>query len=197
MTDLTYCYMHMTSYNLLTLNTIETDDYFMDDLQEEEVQVPKEMRPPDIEESEALPSQIHPSYLYGNPFSLKHPASGPRLYRDPHSRALFQDSAYGKGGKNNNLQWKDLALRELLPVDEAKEEAEKAAQARKMASGATPTNAGGQQPPNPPPGPDQTVDEEEEDEEENDENETGGEEGESEGEDQNVEGESSYEEEEE
>ncbi|KZT21200.1 hypothetical protein NEOLEDRAFT_793973 [Neolentinus lepideus HHB14362 ss-1] len=196
MTDLTYCYMHMTPYDLLTINTIETESYLSDTLQEEQVEVPKEMRPPDIEESEALPSQIHPSYLYGNPFSLKHPASRPRLYRDPHSRSLFQDSAYGKGGKNDNLQWKDLALSELLPVNEVKEEADKAAQARRMASGATPGNSGGQQPPDPPPGPDQTVDEEEEDEEENDENESGGEEDESAGEDANMDGESSYDEDE-
>ena len=35
------------------------------------------------------------------------------------------------------LRWKDLALDILLPVDKEKEDAEKAAHARKMASGAT------------------------------------------------------------
>jgi len=44
---------------------------------------------------------------------------------------------YAGGGVNGTLRWKDLALDILLPVDKEKEEAEKAAHARKMASGAT------------------------------------------------------------
>ncbi len=44
------------------------------------------------------------------------------------------------------LRWKDLALDILLPVDKEKEDAEKAAHARKMASGAT-ANANQYQPP--------------------------------------------------
>jgi len=44
---------------------------------------------------------------------------------------------YAGGGINGTLRWKDLALDILLPVDKEKEEAEKAAHARKMASGAT------------------------------------------------------------
>lgn len=55
---------------------------------------------------------------------------------DPTSRALFEDMGYAGGGANGSLRWKDLALNILLPIDHAKEEAEKAAQARKMASGA-------------------------------------------------------------
>ena len=38
-----------------------------------------------------LPSQVHPSYPYGNPLSIKHPASLPRRPYDPASRALFED----------------------------------------------------------------------------------------------------------
>jgi hypothetical protein len=56
---------------------------------------------------------------------------------DPTSRALFEDMGYAGGGVNGTLRWKDLALDILLPVDKEKEEAEKAAHARKMASGAT------------------------------------------------------------
>ena len=43
------------------------------------------------------------------------------------------------GGVNGALRWKDLALDELMPIDEEKEEAKKAMQARKMASGTTNT----------------------------------------------------------
>ena len=43
----------------------------------------------------------------------------------------------GGGGSNGNLRWTDLALNDLLPIDEEKEEAQRAIQARKMASGAS------------------------------------------------------------
>lgn len=78
---------------------------------------------------------------------------------------------YGSRGINGALRWKDLAMDELLPVDETKEEAKRAMQARKMASGAShhnPQPSHHQAPQNPP---DQTMDEE--DEEENNENESG------------------------
>ena len=84
-----------------------------------------------------LPSEVHPSYPFGNPNSIKHPASRPRRPWDPSSRALFEDMGYAGGGVNGNLRWKDLALDVLLPVDEEKELAERAAHARKMASGIT------------------------------------------------------------
>ena len=70
-----------------------------------------------------LPSQVHPSYPYGNPTHVKHPASLPRRPYDPSSRALFEDMGYAGGGVNGSLRWKDLALDLLLPVDEEKEEA--------------------------------------------------------------------------
>ena len=56
---------------------------------------------------------------------------------------------YTGGGVNGALRWKDLALDILLPVDEEKEMAEKAAHARKMASGIT------SHPPHPPQQPQQ------------------------------------------
>jgi hypothetical protein len=43
---------------------------------------------------------------------------------------------YGGGGVNGALRWKDLALNRILPLNEEKEEMERAAQARKMANGA-------------------------------------------------------------
>ncbi|PSS35506.1 hypothetical protein PHLCEN_2v1531 [Hermanssonia centrifuga] len=73
---------------------------------------------------------------------------------------------YAGGGVNGSLRWRDLALDMLLPVDEEKEQAERAAHARKMASG----TAGGHVPPQPAQAlQDQTL--EEEDDDENDENE--------------------------
>ena len=85
--------------------------------------------------SAVLPSQVHPSYPYGNPTSLKHPAARPRKPTDLTSRALFSDLSYAGGGANGALRWRDLALDKLLHVDQEKEEASRAAFARKMASG--------------------------------------------------------------
>lgn len=115
---------------------------------------------------EVLPSHIHPSYPYGNPTNIKHPAARPRVPYDPTSRALFEDMGYAGGGVNGTLRWKDLALDILLPVDKEREEAEKAAHARKMASG---TTANHYQPASQPP---ETAAEEgdADDENENDEN---------------------------
>ncbi|KAI9057644.1 hypothetical protein FKP32DRAFT_1660693 [Trametes sanguinea] len=164
MTDLTYCYLHMTSYDIEVLDTIGTPDYLNGDLSVDDVDIAQHMRPPNPEESEVLPSQVHPSYPYGNPLSIKHPASLPRRPYDPASRALFEDMGYGGGGVNGSLRWKDLALDLLFPVDQAREEAERAAQARKMASG----TASNHPPPQAPPPPEQTVDEEEIENDEND-----------------------------
>jgi len=130
------------------------------------------MAPPNPDDSDVLPSQVHPSYPYGNPTHIKHPASRPRPPYDPSSRALFEDMGYAGGGINGTLRWKDLALERLLPVDEEKEEAARATQARKMASGTVPNHN--------PPAPQapqgqttvaaQTTDEEDDSEDTNDEN---------------------------
>jgi len=115
-----------------------------------------------------LPSQVHPSYPYGNPTNIRHPAARPRPPYDPTSRALFEDMGYGGGAVNGALRWKDLALEQLLPVDEEKEEMKRAAEARKMANVATAQvhHPPPQPPPPPPDAADQTLEEEEEEEEE-------------------------------
>ena len=120
---------------------------------------------------QVLPSQVHPSYPYGNPTNIRHPAARPRPPYDPTSRALFEDMGYAGGGINGALRWRDLALDVLLPVDEEKEEAQRAAQARKMASGAT-TNQPPVQPQQQQMQQDQIIDEDDEDDDddENDEN---------------------------
>jgi len=120
-----------------------------------------------------LPSQVHPSYPYGNPTNIKHPAARPRPPYDPTSRALFEDMGYGGGGVNGALRWKDLALDRILPVNEKKEEMERAAQARKMANCAANQPQQPQLRVSPQPDPaDQTIEDEEEEEDstEHDEN---------------------------
>lgn len=87
-----------------------------------------------------MPSQVHPSYPYGNPTNIKHPAARPRRPADFSSRALFSDLSYAGGGVNGALRWRDLALEQLLPVDRAREEAARAALARKLASGSGQSN---------------------------------------------------------
>lgn len=59
---------------------------------------------------------------------------------DPNSRAIYDDTgasgtAGGVGNVNVGMVWKDLALDILLPVDPVKEEAARAAKARRLANG--------------------------------------------------------------
>ncbi|KAJ7095473.1 hypothetical protein C8R43DRAFT_1049369 [Mycena crocata] len=165
----------MSTYDLQVIDTLESSDYLKGELASDDLNIPAHMVPPDPDDSDILPSQAHPSYPYGNPTNVKHPASRPRPPYDPSSRALFEDMGYDGGGVNGALRWRDLATEHLLPVDEEKEEAKRAIEARKMASGATnptaPQGGMGQE--------DQTA--EEEDEEENDENENEDEDEESDG----------------
>ncbi|KAI0048740.1 hypothetical protein FA95DRAFT_1582084 [Auriscalpium vulgare] len=157
----------MTQNDLKVLDTIGTSEYLKGDLSDNEMDIPSHMVPPNPDDSDILPSHVHPSYPYGNPTNIKHPAARPRVPYDPTSRALFEDMGYAGGGVNGTLRWKDMALDILLPVDQEKEEAERAAHARKMASGAA---ANHHQPSQQPP-PEEVTMEEEEADDENDENE--------------------------
>ncbi|KAJ7229153.1 hypothetical protein GGX14DRAFT_530735 [Mycena pura] len=154
----------MSTYDLQVLDTLETPDYLKGEAITDDLHIPAHMVPPDPDDSDILPSQAHPSYPYGNPTHVKHPAARPRPPYDPSSRALFEDMGYDGGGVNGALRWRDLAMAHLLPVDEEKEEAKRAVEARKMASGASNAPA-----PQAGMGADQTGEEDEE--EENDENE--------------------------
>jgi len=164
MTDLTYSYIHMTRHDLLVLDTIETPEYMKGDLSDDELDIPPHLIPPNPDESDMLPSQVHPSYPYGNPNNIKHPSAKPRQAYGLLSRALFEDMSIGGGGTNGTLRWTDLALDELLPVDEEKEEAQRAMQARKMASGTSNNHPQSQQPQ---PAQVQPEDDEDEDEDDN------------------------------
>ncbi|KDR68018.1 hypothetical protein GALMADRAFT_231656 [Galerina marginata CBS 339.88] len=173
MTDLTYCYLHMTRNDLLILDTVDTAEYMPGELSDDELDIPSHLVPPNPDDSDMLPSQVHPSYPYGNPTHIKHPSAKPRPGYDPGSRALFEDMGYAGGGVNGTLRWRDLGLDDLLPVDEDKEEAKRAMQARKMASGASNNNPQAQQQQHAPQGQQGQLNEDEEDdedEEENDEN---------------------------
>ncbi|EIN09444.1 hypothetical protein PUNSTDRAFT_43835 [Punctularia strigosozonata HHB-11173 SS5] len=130
----------MSSREVHALDTIETADYIEGDLPDEEVDVPSHLIPPNPDDSDVLPAHVHPSYPYGDPKNIKHPASKPRIPHDRGSRALFEDMGYASSGVAGSLRWNDLALDTLLPVDREREEIEKATQARKMASGATSNN---------------------------------------------------------
>lgn len=123
-----------------------------------ELEIPPHMVPPNPDDSESailphsvylfpnfvlvLPSHIHPSYPYGNPTNLNHPAALPNIASEP-LRALYQDIGYSGENINATLRWKELGLDLLLPVNQAKEEAVRAAVARKMASGAAQNHAHG------------------------------------------------------
>ncbi|KAG1877368.1 hypothetical protein F4604DRAFT_1924446 [Suillus subluteus] len=156
----------MTEHDLKVLDTIDSPEYISGELSDDELDIPAHMIPPNPDDSDILPSQVHPSYPYGNPTNIKHPASRPRPPYDPTSRALFEDMGYGGGGVNGSLRWRDLALDRLLPVNEEKEEMKRAAEARKMANGATSQPQQQQQQPPPQAGAgDQTIDEEDEEEE--------------------------------
>ncbi|TRM64184.1 hypothetical protein BD626DRAFT_494073 [Schizophyllum amplum] len=197
MTDLTYCYLHMTKNDILVLDTLETPDYLGEDLinkgdsgDEDELDIPEALIPPNPEDQDQLPDQIHPSYPYGNPLSIKHPSSRPQEAGDITKRGVYE--ALGYPGYHTDLQdsnvWRELALDELFPVDEHHEMAARQTQARKIASGATAQGATtNPQPtaPAPPPLPgvnNATATTDEEDEEDEDEEEEEGE-GEEEGED--------------
>ncbi|KAH0836470.1 hypothetical protein J3R83DRAFT_8079 [Lanmaoa asiatica] len=166
----------MTEHDLKVIDTIDSLEYISGEMSDDDLDIPAHMIPPNPDDSDILPSQVHPSYPYGNPTNIKHPAARPRPPYDPTSRALFEDMGYGGGGVNGALRWKDLALERLLPVDEEKEEMKRAAEARKMANGATGQAHHHHPPPQPPPPPadaaDQTIEEEEEEEEGEGENST-------------------------
>ncbi|KAH8110998.1 hypothetical protein DFH11DRAFT_1880142 [Phellopilus nigrolimitatus] len=123
MSDLTFCHLHMTNRDMLIFETFENPStYLSGELSDEELEIPAHEVPPNPDDSDVLPSQVHPSYPYGNPTNLKHPAARPRKPTDLSSRALFADLSYAGGGVNGALRWRDLALDSLLPVDKEHEE---------------------------------------------------------------------------
>ncbi|ELU43547.1 beta-xylosidase [Rhizoctonia solani AG-1 IA] len=129
---------------------------------------------------DSLPSQVHPSYPYGNPTKPSHPVAFEPLGRGS-SRAYYDDMRFERLRRLDRLRWTNLALDLLLPIDHEREEALKAAAARKAASGAAANNNSG----NGGADADQATTDETEAEEEGEQDEEEGEDGE--GEDEDVE----------
>ena len=73
---------------------------------------------------------------------------------------------FAGGGVNGQFRWKELALDQLLPIDEEREEQKRAAQARKMATGSTSHAPTTQRNPAQAEGGDDDEDDEDEDDEE-------------------------------
>lgn len=69
-----------------------------------------------------LPSVVHPSCLFGDPLSIKRPASRPKRLFESSSRALFGDTVLLRAGVNDFLRWKEPELDTLLPVNEEGDE---------------------------------------------------------------------------
>lgn len=103
---------------------------------------------------------MHTSYPYGNPTKLSHPAAlgtYPFGLGDAH---LYAQLSYDASAQRapSSLRWDDEGLDELLPVDPRKVEAERAARARKGATGAAQNSSAGPPPPPPPPAEGEPVD---------------------------------------
>lgn len=77
---------------------------------------------------------MHISYPYGDPTKLNHPSAQANRPLFPNSRTIYDDGG-SEPNVNVSLIWKELALEYLLPTDPAKEEAERAAMARRLANG--------------------------------------------------------------
>ncbi|KDQ13012.1 hypothetical protein BOTBODRAFT_175888 [Botryobasidium botryosum FD-172 SS1] len=133
MTDLSFCYLHMTDDQLASLDFFD-DEEFMADLGKDNIEVPEHLVPPDPDDGDNLPSQVHPSYPYGNPTRTSFPAYNAAPL-GPITRSLYEDARFMEGSNNGHLRWGDIALDRLLPVDPRKVEADKAASARRAANG--------------------------------------------------------------
>ncbi|CAG8523306.1 15187_t:CDS:2 [Acaulospora colombiana] len=129
----------MTEAEIDSLEHLDDADYWDYAISDEELQIPPYMIPPDPDDNDCLPSSVHISYPYGDPTRLTHPATQPNRVVDPNSRALYDEQG-GIASVNTGLLWKDLALDLLLPHNPAKEEAARAAKARRLANGAQQTD---------------------------------------------------------
>ncbi|KAG8922619.1 hypothetical protein FRC03_011555 [Tulasnella sp. 419] len=119
---------------------------FFDELEErsiigrvdtEDIEIPAGAMPPDPDDGDNLPSQIHPSFPYGNPFKDKGLATSALPTNPMSTRTLYEDAEFEGVGLKNKRKWKDLGLNMLLPPDTQTEEEAKAKAARQANSAAT------------------------------------------------------------
>ncbi|EJU03519.1 hypothetical protein DACRYDRAFT_114904 [Dacryopinax primogenitus] len=132
------------------LQQIDDDLDAMDyGLEFEEVEVPVEFLPPEPDDEDRLPSQIHPSYPYGNPTKAPHPSTAGTVPMGIlGARALFEDVAVERKGFQTRPNWTDLGLDQLYRADPERVEAAAAAAARhtNQANPQAPNNGDVQQP---------------------------------------------------
>jgi len=132
MTDLGYCYLHMSSARVKVMDLFEEMDETssIGKVDEDDIEIPLDAMPPDPDEGDNLPSQIHPSFPYGNPFKDKTLLASSSTRHGMSTKALYEDAAYEGAGRKNKLRWKDLGMDMLLPPDPVKDEEAKARAAR-------------------------------------------------------------------
>jgi len=171
MTDLAYCYLHMTPARIATLDFFEEleETSTIGNVDDDEIEIPIGAMPPDPDDGDNLPSQIHPSFPYGNPFKDKTLIATAFTTHGMSTRALYEDAEYEGVGRKSRRRWKDLGLDMLLPPDTIKEEEARAKAARNSVHTSSRRVE-------PVPGPPQEEDEEGEEDEENGEEDEDGEE---------------------
>ncbi|KAG8855403.1 hypothetical protein FRB96_007061 [Tulasnella sp. 330] len=132
MTDLTYCYLHMTSARIAAMDFFDELDETssIGKVDEDEIEIPIGAMPPDPDDGDNLPSQIHPSFPYGNPFKDKTLIATAFTRHGMSTRALYEDAEFEGVGRRSTRRWKDLGLDILLPPDPVTEEEAKAKAAR-------------------------------------------------------------------
>ncbi|KIO34082.1 hypothetical protein M407DRAFT_240724 [Tulasnella calospora MUT 4182] len=166
MTDSTYCYLHMTPGRIAAMDFFDELDQrsIVGRVDEDEIEIPYGAMPPDPDDGDNLPSHIHPSFPYGNPFKDKHLASAAFPTNPYSTRARFEDAEFEGVGLKTKRRWKDLGLDMLLPPDPVKDEEEKARAARNSVHTSSRRQAGGG-PTSEPSATQEETQEEEEDEE--------------------------------
>ncbi|KAG9012188.1 hypothetical protein FRB94_006556 [Tulasnella sp. JGI-2019a] len=132
MTDLTFCYLHMTSARIAAMDFFDELDETssIGKVDEDEIEIPIGAMPPDPDDGDNLPSQIHPSFPYGNPFKEKTLIATAFTRNGMSTRALYEDAEFEGVGRRTTRRWKDLGLDVLLPPDPVTEEEAKAKAAR-------------------------------------------------------------------
>ncbi|KAG8932841.1 hypothetical protein FRC01_012174 [Tulasnella sp. 417] len=145
MTDSTYCYLHMTSGRIAAMDLFDELDQrsIVGRVDEDEIEIPYGAMPPDPDDGDNLPSHIHPSFPYGNPFKDKHLASAAFPTNPYSTRARFEDAEFEGVGLKTKRRWKDLGLDMLLPSDPVKDEEDKARAARNSVHTSSRRQAGG------------------------------------------------------
>jgi len=124
--------LHMTSARIAAMDFFDELDETssIGKVDEDEIEIPIGAMPPDPDDGDNLPSQIHPSFPYGNPFKDKTLIATVFTRHGMSTRALYEDAEFEGVGWRSTRRWKDLGLDVLLPPDPVTEEEAKAKAAR-------------------------------------------------------------------